>query len=145
MTQIEKNGLMLAAFAFASYPTAVHKLEAGDRMVMYTDGILEASNAAGDFFGHEALCDLLKRTRAFSPAMAADAIVASVRQWSGKQDDDLTVLICDYTPRIDECGTALPLVASRWAREIGLPAVRQNYGPGLAREPRRCSARSCPV
>jgi phosphoserine phosphatase RsbU/P len=107
VTQIEKNGLMLAAFAFASYSTAVHKLEAGDRMVMYTDGILEASNAAGDFFGHEALCDLLKRTRDLSPAMAADAIVSSVRQWSGKQDDDLTVLICDYTPRIDECGTAL--------------------------------------
>src|SRR5271165_2866449 len=107
VTPIEENGLMLAAFGFASYSTAVHKLEAGDRMVMYTDGILEASNAAGDFFGHEALCDLLKRTRDHSPAMAADAIVSSVRQWSGKQDDDMTVLICDYTPRIDECGTAL--------------------------------------
>jgi sigma-B regulation protein RsbU (phosphoserine phosphatase) len=107
VTRIEENGLMLAVFGFASYSTAVHKLEAGDRMVMYTDGILEASNAAGYFFGHEALCDLLKRTRDLSPAMAADSIVSSVRQWSRKQDDDLTVLICDYTPRIDACGTAL--------------------------------------
>ncbi|HEY1468160.1 MAG TPA: PP2C family protein-serine/threonine phosphatase [Candidatus Acidoferrum sp.] len=104
VTPIEENGLMLAAFAFASYSTAVHKLEAGDRMVMYTDGILEASNAAGDFFGQESLCDLLKETRDLSPAMAADSIISSVRQWSGKQDDDLTVLICDYTPRMDECG-----------------------------------------
>ena len=103
VTQIEENGLMLAAFAFASYSTAVHKLEAGDRMVMYTDGILEASNAAGDFFGREALCDLLTRTRDLSPAMAADSIISSVQQWSEKQDDDLTVLICDYTPGIDEC------------------------------------------
>jgi hypothetical protein len=31
--------------------------------------------------------------------MAADSIIVSVRQWSGKQDDDLTVLICDYTPQ----------------------------------------------
>ena len=107
MTQIEENGLMLAAFASASYATAVHKLEAGDRMVMYTDGILEASNAAGDFFGQEALCDLLKRTRDLSPALAADSVISSVRQWSGKQDDDMTVLICDYAPGIDECGTAL--------------------------------------
>jgi sigma-B regulation protein RsbU (phosphoserine phosphatase) len=99
VTQIEENGLMLAAFAFASYSTAVHKLKAGDRMVMYTDGILEASNAAGDFFGHQSLCDLLTRTRDLSPAMAADSIIVSVRQWSGKQDDDLTVLICDYTPQ----------------------------------------------
>jgi CheY-like chemotaxis protein len=58
------------------------------------------------FFGHEPLCDLLLMPRDLSPAMAADSIVSSVRQWSGKQDD-LTVLICDYTPRIDECGTAL--------------------------------------
>jgi phosphoserine phosphatase RsbU/P len=98
VTQIEQNGLMLAAFASASYSTAVHKLEAGDRMVMYTDGILEASNPAGDFFGQEALCDLLKRTRDLSPAVAADSIISSLQQWSVKQDDDLTVLICDYTP-----------------------------------------------
>jgi len=104
---------MLAAFAFASYSTAVHKLEAGDRMVMYTDGILEASNTTGNFFGQEALCDLLIRTRDLSPAMAADAIVSSVRQWSGKQDDDLTVLICDYTPRIDGVVPCSALVASR--------------------------------
>jgi sigma-B regulation protein RsbU (phosphoserine phosphatase) len=106
VTQIENNGLMLAAFASTSYSTAIHKLEAGDRMVMYTDGILEASNPAGDFFGQEALCDLLKRTRDLSPAMAADSVVSSVREWSEKPDDDLTVLICDYTPRIDGCDTA---------------------------------------
>ena len=105
---IQENGLMLAAFGFASYSTAVHKLEAGDRIVMYTDGILEASNAAGEFFGQDTLCDLLRRTRQLSPAMAADAVISSVRQWSGKQDDDLTVLICDYAPGVDECGAAPP-------------------------------------
>jgi phosphoserine phosphatase RsbU/P len=94
--QIEENGLMLAAFDFASYSTAVHKLEAGDRVVMYTDGILEAASAAGDFFGNKALCDLLAKTRGLSPALAADSIISSVRQWSAKQDDDLTVLVCDY-------------------------------------------------
>src|SRR5262249_36502993 len=51
VTPIEQNGLMLAAFSFASYSTGVHRLQVGDRIVMYTDGVLEASNAAGDFFG----------------------------------------------------------------------------------------------
>jgi phosphoserine phosphatase RsbU/P len=105
--QIEENGLMLAAFGFATYSTAVHRLEAGDRIVMYTDGILEACNAAGDFFGHEELCNLLARTRDLSPTMAAESVISSVRRWSRKQDDDLTILICDYSPAIDECGTAL--------------------------------------
>jgi sigma-B regulation protein RsbU (phosphoserine phosphatase) len=90
---------MLAAFNFASYSTAVHKLEAGDRIVMYTDGILEASNAEGHFFGLDTLCDLLAQTRQLSPARTADTIISSVRRWSGTQDDDLTVLICDYIPK----------------------------------------------
>lgn len=107
ITQIEENGLMLAAFAFASYSTAVHKLKAGDRIVMYTDGIVEASNASGDFFGQDALCELLSKTRALSPALAADSVISSVQKWSGKQDDDLTVLICDYTPRADAYGPVL--------------------------------------
>ena len=102
VTQIEKNGLMLAVFGFASYSTAVHKLETDDRIVMYTDGIVEASNPAGDFFGHDALSDLLTRTRQLSPAMAADSIISSVRQWSEKQDDDLTILICDYIAKRSE-------------------------------------------
>ncbi|MGP0099102.1 MAG: PP2C family protein-serine/threonine phosphatase [Terriglobales bacterium] len=109
--QIEENGLMLAAFDFASYSTAVHKLETDDRIVMYTDGVVEASNAAGEFFGHDALCDLLTRTREQSPAMAADSILSSVRQWSEKQDDDLTILICDYISKRNQCSEST-LIAS---------------------------------
>jgi sigma-B regulation protein RsbU (phosphoserine phosphatase) len=100
VTEIKENGLMLAVFGSASYSTAVHKLEDGDRIVMYTDGILEASNVAGKFFGEDALYDLLIKTRGLSPAMTADSIISSVRQWSRKQNDDLTVLICDYMPTV---------------------------------------------
>jgi phosphoserine phosphatase RsbU/P len=79
---------MLAAFAFASYSNVLHRLERGDRLLLYTDGIVEASNASGDFFGHDALCGLLKRTGGFSSSEAADSIMGSVRQWSAKQEDD---------------------------------------------------------
>jgi len=96
--QIEENGLMLAVFGSANYSTSIHKLEEGDRIVMYTDGILEASNAAGEYFGEDTLNNLLTKTSGMSPGTAADSIISSVQQWSGKQDDDLTVLICDYVP-----------------------------------------------
>ncbi len=95
-TKIEENGLMLAAFDFASYANAVHKLESGDRLLLYTDGIIEAANASGDFFGHDALCDLLKTTAKLSSSAAVDSIMSSIRAWSAKQDDDLTVVVCDY-------------------------------------------------
>jgi phosphoserine phosphatase RsbU/P len=93
---VAENGLMLAAFAFATYSTATHRLESGDRLLLYTDGIIEAANAAGEFFGQEALRALLKETAGFSPTHAADRIISAVKRWAASQDDDLTVLVCDY-------------------------------------------------
>jgi sigma-B regulation protein RsbU (phosphoserine phosphatase) len=96
ITEIEENGLMLAAFDYAQYSNASHQLEAGDRLLLYTDGIVEAANASGEFLGQDALQVLLQRTSALQPSEAADKIIASVQQWSATQDDDLTVLVCDY-------------------------------------------------
>ncbi len=93
---VAENGLMLAAFDFATYSTAVQPLEPGDRMLLYTDGIVEAANASGEFFGQEALSALLHQTSAIAPAEAADRIISAVQKWSVSQDDDLTVLVCDY-------------------------------------------------
>lgn len=94
--QVEENGLILASFDFAAYSNATQRLETGDRILLYTDGIVEASNASGDFLGHDALCELLRKTAGLSSSEAADSIMSSVRQWAAKQEDDLTVLVCDY-------------------------------------------------
>jgi len=95
-SRIEENGLMLAAFDFAAYTNTAQPLSRGDRLLLYTDGIVEAANAAGDFFGTEALMAEMQKTARLSPGEAADAIVASIRRWSATQDDDWTVLVCDY-------------------------------------------------
>jgi sigma-B regulation protein RsbU (phosphoserine phosphatase) len=71
------------------YPVACPQL-------LYTDGIVEAADASGKFFGQGGLSDLLRATSRLPPSDAADRIIASVAQWSVSQDDDLTVLICDY-------------------------------------------------
>jgi sigma-B regulation protein RsbU (phosphoserine phosphatase) len=92
---IEENGLMLAAFDFAAYTNAALPLHRGDRLLLYTDGIVEAANAAGDFFGTEALMKEMQKTAQLAPGEAADSIVASIRRWSAAQDDDWTVLVCD--------------------------------------------------
>jgi sigma-B regulation protein RsbU (phosphoserine phosphatase) len=93
---VEENGLMLAAFDFATYSTAAQRLEAGDRLLLYTDGIVEAANRSGEFFGQEALGALLCQTSGVAPTDAADRIISAVEQWAVSQDDDLTVLVCDY-------------------------------------------------
>ncbi len=93
---VQENGLMLAAFDFAKYSNAAHRLEQGDRLLLYTDGIVEATDAAGNFFGQESLSDLLRATSKLPASEAADRIIASVEEWAVSQDDDLTVLVCDY-------------------------------------------------
>ena len=112
VTDIEENGLMLAAFDFASYSTAVHKLETDDRIVMYTDGVVEASNVAGDFFGHDALCDLLTRTRELSPRWRLTRSFLLSANGRRRQDDDLTVLIATTSLRDTSVVKSLIFVAS---------------------------------
>src|SRR5262249_20324742 len=96
VTEIEQNGLMLATFDFVSYSNATRQLESGDRLLLYTDGIVDACNSSGDFFGEDGLRRALQGTAGLSASAAADSIIASVRNWYVKQDDDFTVLVCDY-------------------------------------------------
>lgn len=93
---IEENGLMLAAFSFATYQTATRPIEPGDRLLLYTDGLLEAANAQGEEFGADRLSQLLKTTATQTTEQAAEHIVSTLKQWARAQNDDLTVLLCDY-------------------------------------------------
>ena len=96
VTAIAENGLMLAAFDFATYDALAQPLQPRDRLLLYTDGIVEAANTAGEFFGQENLSKLLKDSRPMTAHQAADHIIRAVQSWSTSQDDDLTVLVCDY-------------------------------------------------
>jgi phosphoserine phosphatase RsbU/P len=106
VAEIVENGLILAAFDFATYTNVTHPLQPGDRLLLYTDGIIEAANAKGDPFGQDALSSLLLQTAELPPSASSDQILSAVQQWSASQDDDLTVLICDYLPdRLESSGT----------------------------------------
>jgi sigma-B regulation protein RsbU (phosphoserine phosphatase) len=47
-------------------------------------------------FGEAALIAALAETATLGPDAAADSIVGKVQGWAPFQDDDLTVLVCDY-------------------------------------------------
>jgi len=95
-TEIVENGLPLAAFPFAAFANAEHPLEPGDRLVLYTDGIVEAADGKEEEFGQARLQNLLRNSRHLSAQETADQIVHAVQHWSKAQEDDLTVLVCDY-------------------------------------------------
>jgi sigma-B regulation protein RsbU (phosphoserine phosphatase) len=69
-------------------------LEAGDTIVLYTDGIIEAMNARDELYGYERLESLIAISPADPDAMKA-AIVEDVNRFTGlsPQHDDMT-LVC---------------------------------------------------
>src|SRR5271163_488904 len=93
---VEENGLLMAAFPFATYSATTVNLEARDRVLLYTDGVLEAMNSDGIEFGGDRLSALLNKSETHSISDVADLIVAEVSAWSNTQGDDITVLLCEY-------------------------------------------------
>jgi sigma-B regulation protein RsbU (phosphoserine phosphatase) len=96
--RIEENGLVMALMPSATYSSTTQPLQPGDRILLYTDGILEAANAAEEEFGYDRLTDVLVESANSSAEQAADSILAAVNAWSVSQNDDQTLIVCDYKP-----------------------------------------------
>jgi phosphoserine phosphatase RsbU/P len=94
--EIAENGMILAAIDGATYESRILPLEPGDRLLLYTDGLVEARSAQGKLFGEQSLSAEFKSSGKMSPFQAVDHIIASVQHWARSQDDDLTVLVCDF-------------------------------------------------
>lgn len=69
-------------------------LSPGDLLVIYTDGVTEGNNAAGEEFGEARLIETVRANRSLPPASLVNAIQNAVQQFSvGEQFDDLTMVI----------------------------------------------------
>ncbi|MEL6459319.1 MAG: SpoIIE family protein phosphatase [Cyanobacteria bacterium J06621_15] len=71
------------------------KLSAGDVAVLFTDGITEAEDIHGNFYGIDKLCEVIKQNRHLSSAEIKDAVIEDVRSHIGLQEvfDDITLLV----------------------------------------------------
>lgn len=98
VSRIEENGLVLALMPTAAYSSTTQSLLRGDRILLYTDGIIEAAAANGEEFGYDRLSHLLQKSSSSTAEQAADLILEAVSAWSPTQSDDLTIIVCDYKP-----------------------------------------------
>ena len=85
VTEVVENRLMLAAFDFTTYSNAVQRLQSGDRLLLYTDGLVEAANGSGELFGQEAPGTLLQQTGRAAPTDAAGRIISTVQPWGRRR------------------------------------------------------------
>jgi len=94
--EVEQNGLALGWLDVARYEQLEQPLDDGDRFLLYTDGLVEATNAAGEFFGLDRVKVAIAVGAARTPDGVADALLEALRAWSGQPaSDDLTIVLVD--------------------------------------------------
>jgi sigma-B regulation protein RsbU (phosphoserine phosphatase) len=71
------------------------KLQKGDVLVLYTDGITEAQNAQNEFYEEQRLKNLIKRAKSKTSKELRDLIIEDVRTFIGetRQFDDMTLVV----------------------------------------------------
>lgn len=91
--------LPLGADVEAAYDQDEHVIWPGDRLFLYTDGVLEATDAHGRQFGLERLLFLLRGLGAASIAEIRTAVLDELRQHTGGmlQHDDVTFMAIEIT------------------------------------------------
>jgi len=99
---VEENGLILGVFPEAEFTTRRMRLQSGDRCLLYTDGVTEAPNAAGEEFGSERLLEFVRDNANLTPEKFCDALLARVDAWCGRRPgqepaDDLTLLLAEFS------------------------------------------------
>jgi sigma-B regulation protein RsbU (phosphoserine phosphatase) len=99
--RIEENGLILGLFSGCDYKTFTCCLEASDRCLLYTDGLVEAFNPAGEEFGSERLQSFLASHASSCAAAFCDELMAQITSWRGHKNvyglqDDITIVVIDF-------------------------------------------------
>ncbi|MEM8672499.1 MAG: SpoIIE family protein phosphatase [Cyanobacteria bacterium P01_G01_bin.67] len=71
------------------------KLNPGEVLALYTDGITESENLAGEFYGLDRLCQVLSFNWQQSAEVIKETVIEDVRQHIGKQKvyDDITLVV----------------------------------------------------
>ncbi len=93
---LEEGGTVLGLLPRVRYNRAHVDIHEGDVLVLYTDGVVEATNPAGEMFGIEALAHSVEATRPNATAEAVLAqIVADVKEFSAgtQASDDQTLVV----------------------------------------------------
>jgi serine phosphatase RsbU (regulator of sigma subunit) len=99
--EVEENGLFLGQFPEETYVAMQMPLEAGDRSVLYTDGVSECRNPLKEEFGTRRFLQYMEDHPGPGADRFADALIDALSEWSEHprgqgQRDDITLLTIDY-------------------------------------------------
>jgi sigma-B regulation protein RsbU (phosphoserine phosphatase) len=103
-SQLLENGLVLGQFEEATYDSLQVPIEAGDRFVLYTDGILETSNPKDEEFGTDRFMQFMETNHELAAGLFADAVLLELARWLEQppgegHKDDISLVTVDFTAR----------------------------------------------
>jgi sigma-B regulation protein RsbU (phosphoserine phosphatase) len=95
LEKLEAGGLPLGIEATAEFDSATIQIEPGDALILYTDGVVEAFNGAGEEFGNDRWMAAVRQLPQVSAAETLRILMQGVDGFVGatRQSDDITCLI----------------------------------------------------
>jgi sigma-B regulation protein RsbU (phosphoserine phosphatase) len=103
ITDLNKGGLVLGVLAQSEYLTETVRLRDGDRILFYTDGLIDAVNFDGQPWGRDRLLEIFAKTTNEPAAQMIKNILAYRRRFVGlaRQVDDTSMVIVKVTKSDD--------------------------------------------
>ena len=98
LERLESNGLLFGVSPDPEYPVREFAIRAGERLLLYTDGLIEPQNASGEYFGDRKLEEVIRKNQSRPPAELLDQLLAEIHAWqpaSLPQQDDITLVLID--------------------------------------------------
>jgi len=91
----EVDDIILGINQQAEYNEKQLVLNPGEMILLYTDGITEATNPDGEMYGEERLMNLLRINYTMSASALSQKILESVKNFQADtdQDDDITLMV----------------------------------------------------
>jgi serine phosphatase RsbU (regulator of sigma subunit) len=95
LIQTEGDTIPLGILEDANYQETEIQLAPGDRLLFYTDGIVEAMNKQEEIFGFERLLEVVQRSKSMDADSLLKEVLNQVNQFTGgaSQHDDLTAIV----------------------------------------------------
>jgi len=97
LSTLKATGMPVGLMEPVEFGVAEERLAPGDKIVIYTDGVTEAQNAAGEFFGKKRLREIVTAHAAASCQSLHDAIQQAVTEFTegAPQSDDITLVVLE--------------------------------------------------
>ena len=93
VSRLDAGGAVVGVFDGAAYDSGRTAIGPGDRLLLFTDGLVEAGSLAAREYGDAHLVDTVTRHRALDASALLDHVFGDVHQWAGRRlDDDATAI-----------------------------------------------------